>query len=32
MALGTRRGFKVFNAVPFRLLYQQEYADGCAVV
>lgn len=32
ISVGTRRGFKVFNAVPFKALYSHDFSDGCAVV
>ncbi|CAL6005743.1 WD40_repeat protein [Hexamita inflata] len=32
IAVGTRKGFRVFNAVPFKPLYSHDFSDGCGVV
>eukprot|EP00703_Trepomonas_sp_PC1_P005466 JAP91140.1 WD40 repeat-containing protein [Trepomonas sp. PC1] len=32
IAVGTKKGFKVFNTSPFKPLYQHEFSDGCSIV
>lgn len=32
ITVGTNRGFRVFNTVPFRPLYGRDFPDGCSVV
>lgn len=32
ITVGTRRGFRIFNSVPFRPLYGRDFPDGCSVV
>ena len=32
ISVGTRRGFRIFNAMPFRLLYAHDFRQGCGTV
>lgn len=32
ISVGTRRGFRIFNAAPFKPLYAHEFQDGCSIV